>query len=537
MLRSLVFLSEPLSALTPGTRVKVLAIVLLGAVLVKSMLVYATTYLSTRVAAQTTLDLRSQVVDVVLGGHPGVLSRLGHGRMLNVLSEESWKTGDAVAGSLQFVVALFQFLVYAAILVLISWQQTLVVLSILGLIAVVVRLLTQRIRTISARVTRSNVSVSRTIVDMIGGADVIRGFGTEEQEQRKFESASGRLADDTLRARALTGTISPLYEVLAASIIVGLLLATARVGADIASQLVFVFVLFRLTPVVRRIEHERAELLSAEGAIRETLSVIETAPHAMLQTGTRRFEGVRDCIALSNVSFRYASDAGLALDDLSAELPATGLTAIVGPSGAGKSTLGRLLLRFADPTSGHILVDGVPLTQFELSSWRRRVAVVPQKSFLFNDTVRVNIAYGTRNASDDEVTEAAKAAGAHDFIEALVDGYRTRLGADGVEVSGGEAQRICLARAIIRKPRLLLLDEPTNALVSLSERRIRQALEALKRRCSVVLIAHRLESVRDADHIIVLDQGRLIEQGSSEALLAADGLFSAMVLAGESHLV
>jgi subfamily B ATP-binding cassette protein MsbA len=214
------------------------------------------------------------------------------------------------------------------------------------------------------------------------------------------------------------------------------------------------------------------------------------------------------------------------LSELSLQIPATGLTAIVGPSGAGKSTLIKLLLRFFDPTEGRILVGGTPLTDLRLDDWRSRIAVVPQKVFLFSATVRENIAYGALEADDEQVIAAASAAGAHEFITRLPEGYDTRLGEEGDKLSGGEAQRICLARALIRKPDLLLLDEATNALDSISEELIQQALEKLRHSCAVVVVAHRLATVERADQILVLDDGQLVEQGNLNQLLQANGLFA-----------
>jgi subfamily B ATP-binding cassette protein MsbA len=198
----------------------------------------------------------------------------------------------------------------------------------------------------------------------------------------------------------------------------------------------------------------------------------------------------------------------------------------VGPSGSGKSTIIKLLLRFFDPTDGSILVDNKPLTSLTLDSWRSRIAVVPQKAFLFNATVRDNIAYGDLQADDDKVVAAAQAAGAHDFIEALPQAYETKLGEDGVELSGGEGQRICLARAMIREPEILLLDEATNALDSISEDLIQVAIDKLKQECAVVVVAHRMATIERADQILVLDDGKLVQQGDLKQLIAQGGLFA-----------
>jgi subfamily B ATP-binding cassette protein MsbA len=308
------FLTSLFSSVPAETRVVVVAGAIFGAVLAKAVLAYLTTYLSTLLAARTTQDLRSRVVDVVLGSGPGTLGKLGHGRVMNVLNNESWRTGDAVALSMQIVIALSQLVVYLAILVVISWQLTLVVSILLGLVGIAVRYWTRRVREISVQVTRSNAEVSRKTIDLVGGADVVRGFGTGDRERRDFEVTSERLAKDSVRSWMLIGAISPLYEVIAAGVIVGVLLSATRTGAGIASLLVFVFVLFRLVPVVRRLERERAELLATEGPVHETLAIIAATGEPGIASGTRPFAGLRDALTLESVSFRYEPGVDAALD-------------------------------------------------------------------------------------------------------------------------------------------------------------------------------------------------------------------------------
>ena len=266
--------------------------------------------------------------------------------------------------------------------------------------------------------------------------------------------------------------------------------------------------------------------MASEAAVNETLSIVQGQETSYVQSGDEDFDGLRNNIVLDNVSYRYSPDAEPALRGFSATIPSTGLTAIVGRSGSGKSTLIKLLMRFFDPTEGSVLVDGKSLAALNLNAWRSRIAVVPQRAFLFNATVRDNIAYGALQANDAAVEIAAKAAGANDFILALPNTYDTRLGENGVELSGGEAQRVCLARAMIREPELLLLDEATNALDSISEDRIHEALDKARQDCAVVVIAHRLATIEGADQILVLDEGRLVEQGDRDQLLAKGGLFA-----------
>jgi subfamily B ATP-binding cassette protein MsbA len=224
------------------------------------------------------------------------------------------------------------------------------------------------------------------------------------------------------------------------------------------------------------------------------------------------------------VSFRYG-DGDLVLSEVSFRLPRGKVVALVGPSGAGKTTAADLLPRFHDPIGGQILMDGVPLTRLTRGSLRALLGVVSQDTVLLNDTVHVNIAYGSPGATRDQVEAAAQAANAAGFIASLPEGYDTLLGERGTRLSGGQRQRIAIARALLRDPPILILDEATSALDSESERLVQQAIERLMRRRTVLVIAHRLTTVRDADEIVVLDEGKVVQRGSHEELLSAGGLY------------
>jgi subfamily B ATP-binding cassette protein MsbA len=228
------------------------------------------------------------------------------------------------------------------------------------------------------------------------------------------------------------------------------------------------------------------------------------------------------------VSYAYEETVESALKDVSFSIPAGRTTALVGPSGGGKSTIIKLLLRFHEPTTGQITVDGRVLSEIDVASWRMNIGLVGQDGFLFNATVRENIAYGKVDATDAEIVEAARQANAHEFIERLPDKYATIVGPRGVRLSGGQQQRLALARAIVRDARILILDEATNALDSLSEDWIQQALERLGAGRTVIMIAHRFATIERADQILVLDDGHIQERGTLADLVAAGGLFARM---------
>jgi subfamily B ATP-binding cassette protein MsbA len=261
-------------------------------------------------------------------------------------------------------------------------------------------------------------------------------------------------------------------------------------------------------------------------SVEDVTALLDPSDKPYSSTGSVAVCGLESEITIDSVRFAYRPEEGPVLQDVSIRIPRGSTTAIVGPSGAGKSTLVNLLFRLYDVPSGEIRVDGVPLPELDLASWRERIAFAGQDSHLFSGTVRENIAYGRLEASREEIVAAAELANADGFIRELPLGYDTRIGDRGLRLSGGQRQRIVLARAFVRNPEILVLDEATNALDSASEHRIRLALRKLGARQTVVLVAHRISSIEYADQIIVLEEGRVTERGTYDELLRHDGTFA-----------
>jgi subfamily B ATP-binding cassette protein MsbA len=518
--------SQLFASVPPEHRILAIALAIFGMVVLKAVLTYVTDYFFTKLSARTGHDLREKIFARVMTVDFRTLDLVGAGKILNAVSHEIWETANAIDALLRSVISFCTLVVFVGLLMLISLQLTLIVIAVLALIALAVRALTRKVRIYSDKITRTNAAVASQMIDSTTGIEVVRAYGQEEFQRKHFARASHWLTSLITRRGMLASAVYPIYEVIAATVLVAILLVSIRDTADVAPFIVFVFLLYRLAPVVKRLEKERVDLLASSASVIETFSILDQPNSISIHSGKRPFEGIQNGLDFENVSYQYDSHGAPAVHKISVRIPAQGVTAIVGPSGAGKSTLIKLLLRFFDPTEGQILVDGMPLAELNLDNWRSRLAVVPQKPHLFNASVRENIAYGDFDASDEQIREAARDAGANDFIESLAVGYETKLGEDGVELSGGEAQRICLARALIRKPDLLLLDEATNALDSISEQRIQEALEEARTRCAVVVVAHRLSTVERANQILVLDQGRLVERGNFAKLHNAGGLFT-----------
>ena len=289
-----------------------------------------------------------------------------------------------------------------------------------------------------------------------------------------------------------------------------------------ASFLTFLVVLLRITPIIRQLNSIRAKFSNLQGSFDNIQQLLKTDDKPYLMNGAVKFSQLKHEIKFVNVDFAYDPNEPV-LEKISLTIPRGKTIALVGGSGAGKSTLADLIPRFYDPTHGKITIDGLNLREFEINSLRQRLSVVSQNTFIFNASVRDNIAYAMARVDEAAVREAAKFANALEFIDRMPEGFETQLGDRGVRLSGGQRQRIAIARALLRDPDILILDEATSALDSVSERLIQESIEKLSIGRTVIAIAHRLSTIAKADKVVVLEKGRIVEQGTYQELLQQRG--------------
>ncbi|HEX5776327.1 MAG TPA: ABC transporter ATP-binding protein [Caulobacteraceae bacterium] len=483
---------------------------------------YLTRYVYGHVAHNLRIRLFRQVLASCIDYRPG-------NRMTDIIETvggNTWKVGNAVTMVFRVIVSVCTFVVFLALMLFISVRLTALALVLMAVGAFLVHAATRRAQEVGAAAVEENKRFGLRMWESIGFLQLIRTHSREDYEVERLGAASHTVRRRLLQMDLLWALPGPLSEVSAILIVGTIIVVGTTIGAGVAVLAAFLVVLYRLQTPAREMMQVRVMLNSLGAAVDDVETMLEQTAQPLLTSGDKPAPTLREGIAFENVSFAYAPGETPALRDVSLVIEAGQVTALVGASGAGKSTLMRLLFRFQDPTEGRILADGQPLTEIGLAGWRSRIGLLSQEPHLFNASVEANIGYSVPGATPEQVRAAADIAGATSFIEALPEGFQTVMGDRGARLSGGQKQRIALARTILSDPDILLLDEPTNALDNESERAFQTALEVYAKNRTVIVIAHKLSTVREADKVIVLDAGRVVEVGPPDALLARPGHFA-----------
>jgi subfamily B ATP-binding cassette protein MsbA len=520
---------ESILGVRPEARVYVLPLLLFAAFLLKNLCAFIAEYRFNAVGLAFVRDLRKTLYEKVLGQSGAFFSRNPSGDLIARVTGDVDRIQSLFGTDLaDLVQSLATLAVLAVVVVSLSPQLTLVALLVTPAIVVPVILIAKRLRVLSRAARERMGDLTGVLSETIRGARVVQAYEAERWESQRFSEVNDRTFRLARKGALVMAFASPLVET--ASVLAFLLLlayATTRITAGKMTLGTFISYgvgLAMMYQPFKRATRTNLALQQALASARRLFEVLD-APNAVIdRTDARPIAGFTTDIAFEQVSFAYGGDAPV-LRDVDLTLRRGSVTALVGPSGAGKSTLAALLPRFMDPTAGRVALDGVDLRDVTLASLRARIGLVTQDVVLFDDTVRRNVAYGRPFVAEADVRAALVAANAIAFVDALPDGLDTRVGEGGARLSGGQRQRLAIARALLKDPPILVLDEATSALDAESERAVQEALDRLMKGRTVLVIAHRLSTVRRADQLVVLDAGRIVERGRHADLLLAGGMY------------
>jgi len=507
-------------------------VVFFFAIVARSIVLLGRTFLTQRTGMRVTCDMRVAIFRHLQSLSIRFYDARHTGKIVSRVSTDTGAVHSLVTGaSVNLIGDVVTIAGVLVVLINANWQLALLTYAILPCFVANYRWHRRRLRVESRQHRRNWDQVMSFLHERISSTRLVRAFATEgvevESFRRRIEADFKNYNRVTWRS-ALLGVGADFLSGIGVFAVLGYgswLVMHPETGFTIGQLTSFLFYLGLLYTPITRIVESNSVIQQAATALEKIFTLLDTKPHIPENEALPALTNVRGDVTFQNVSFAYRTKH-TTLHDICFEVSSGETIALVGPSGSGKTTLITLLARFYDPSDGRILVDGRDIRDFNVQSLRRQIGIVMQDNILFSGTIADNIKYGRPDATDAEVVEAAKAAHADEFIQKLSSRYGTWLGERGVQLSGGQRQRLAIARVILKDPRILILDEATSALDTESERLVQQALEALMKRRTSIVIAHRLSTIVNADKILVLENGRVVEAGSHEELLKSGGLFS-----------
>ena len=516
---------------TPQETLKVLCLTIMVVFLTKNVFLYLKNISMTVVQYHLITEMRNRLYEHFNSLSLSYFNQNKSGELTSIMINDVSNLRRALGTSFhQIIVEPINLLAFIFLLFIISWKLALLSLIILPIAGFTILVIGRSIRRKSKRTAAMIAGITNIITETLSSIRVVKAFAMEEYEVQRFFKETRQYFQLIFRRAKLRLLASPITETL--GVMIGVLLLWIG-GIEVLSGkgltpedfLRFILLLFAMMDPLRKLSKVNVELQAGAASAERIFAILDTAPTIVNKQDAVTIDTFEEKISFKNVSFRYESDDTV-LQDISFEIEKGSVVALVGSSGAGKSTLADLIPRFYDVNQGSITIDKQNIQNITLNSLRSMMGIVTQETILFNDSIRANIAYGQKIINDEQVLAASKAANALEFINELPEGIDTVIGEKGVKLSGGQRQRLAIARAIMKTPPILILDEATSALDTESERLVQQALETLMADRTVLVIAHRLSTVTNADKIIVLDKGEIKEMGTHNELMEKEEYYS-----------
>jgi subfamily B ATP-binding cassette protein MsbA len=516
---------------TPQETLKVLCLTIMVVFLTKNVFLYLKNISMTVVQYHLITEMRNRLYEHFNSLSLSYFNQNKSGELTSIMINDVSNLRRALGTSFhQIIVEPINLLAFIFLLFIISWKLALLSLIILPIAGFTILVIGRSIRRKSKRTAAMIAGITNIITETLSSIRVVKAFAMEEYEVQRFFKETRQYFQLIFHRAKLRLLASPITETL--GVMMGVLLLWVG-GIEVLSGkgltpedfLRFILLLFAMMDPLRKLSKVNVELQAGAASAERIFVILDTAPTIINKQNAETIDTFEEKISFKNVSFRYESDDTV-LQDISFEIEKGSVVALVGSSGAGKSTLADLIPRFYDVNQGSITIDEQNIQNITLNSLRSMMGIVTQETILFNDSIRANIAYGQKIINDEQVLAASKAANALEFINELPEGIDTVIGEKGVKLSGGQRQRLAIARAIMKNPPILILDEATSALDTESERLVQQALETLMADRTVLVIAHRLSTVTNADKIIVLDKGEIKEMGTHNELMEKEEYYS-----------